>query len=91
MGPGDVMAFVVLMTALGVLGIAFSPIGRALADRLRGKQRDAALDTGEFEALREELQGVHRQLDELAERQDFTERLLAQAREKGLLQAPKER
>jgi hypothetical protein len=85
------MAFVVLMTALGVLGVAFSPIGRALADRLRGARPDAALDSGEFEALREELQGLRQQLADLAERQDFAERLLAQVREKGLLQAPKER
>jgi hypothetical protein len=85
------MAFVVLMTALGVFGVAFSPIGRALADRLRGRQQDAALDSGEVEALRDELTVVRQQVAELAERQDFTERLLAQAREKGLLQAPKER
>ncbi len=34
---------------------------------------------------------VRQQVAELAERQDFTERLLGQARERGLLNAPKER
>ncbi len=91
MGPMDVMAFLALMATLGTVGVVFSPVGRALAERLRGRPRDPGLDTGEIEALRDELAAIHRQVDELAERQDFTERLLAQAREKGLLQAPKER
>ncbi len=91
MGPMDVMAFLALMVTLGAVGVVFSPIGRALAERLRGRHRDPGLDTGEIEALRDELAAIHRQVDELAERQDFTERMLAQARERGLLQAPKER
>jgi hypothetical protein len=41
--------------------------------------------------MREELTGLRQQVSELAERQDFTERLLAQARERGLLNPPKER
>jgi hypothetical protein len=89
--PGDLIAFIALLATLGSVFVAFSPIGRAFAERLRGRPRDPGLDTGEVEALRDELQGVRRQLDELAERQDFTERMLARAREQGLLQAPKER
>ncbi len=101
MGPGDVMAFVVLMATLGVLGVAFSPIGRALGERLRGKQRDAALVSGEFEVLREEVaqlrvevEGVQdrlRNVDEIENRLDFAERMLAQVKERGLLSPPKER
>jgi len=90
-GPTDVLAFVVLMLTLGSVGMAFSPLGRALAERLRGRPTGPALDSGEVEALRDELAGVRRQLDELAERQDFSERLLAQVKERGLLNAPKER
>jgi hypothetical protein len=90
-GPIDALAFAVLMLVLGSVGVSFSPLGRALADRLRGRPRDGALTTGEVDALRDELQSVRQHLEELAERQDFTERLLAQARERGLLQAPKER
>jgi len=90
-GPGDVLAFTVLMATLGALGVAFSPIGRALAERLRGKSRERTLDSGEVDAIRDELYAVHRQVEELAERQDFAERLLGQAREKGLLPPPKER
>ncbi len=91
MGPMDVMAFLALMATLGTVGVAFSPLGRALAERIRGRPRGPALDTGEVEALHDELAAIRRQVDELAERQDFTERMLAQARERGLLQAPKER
>lgn len=91
MGPNDAMAFVVLMLTIGAVFTAFSPIGRALADRLRGRHPDPSLNSAEVETLRDQLQGLRRELEELAERQDFTERMLAQARERGLLQAPKER
>jgi len=90
-GPNDAIAFVVLMATIGVIFTAFSPIGRALARRLGGESRDRALDSGEVDALRDELHSLQQQVTELAERQDFTERMLAQARERGLLQAPKER
>ena len=43
------------------------------------------------EVLREEVASLRQEVAELAERQDFAERLLAQAREKGLLQAPRDR
>ncbi len=79
--------FLTLLGGFVVLG----PVGRALAERLRGKAREPSLDTGEVQALREEMAGLRREVTELAERQDFTERLLAQARERGLLQAPKDR
>ena len=68
--------------------VALGPIGRALGDRLRGRSRADALDSGEIEALRDDLASVRQQLAELAERQDFAERLLAQARERGQLPSP---
>jgi hypothetical protein len=77
-----------LFVFLGV--VALGPIGRAFAERLRGKGHEPALDSAEVEALRDELAGLRQLVGELAERQDFTERLLAQTREKGLLAAPKE-
>jgi len=90
-GPNDVIAFVVLMATIGTVLTAFSPLGRALAERLRGKGHEPALDSAEVEALRDEVTGLRQQVAELAERQDFTERLLGQVRERGLLNAPKER
>ncbi len=89
MDPAETIAALGFFAVLAF--IVAGPIGRAFADRLRGKGRDAALDTGEVESLRDDLQSLRQQVAELAERQDFTERLLAQARERGLLSPPKER
>jgi len=72
-------------------------LARAFAKRIAG----GAPNSREIEGLREEVaqlrgevDGLHerlRDVDEIQNRLDFTERLLAQARERGLLQAPKER
>lgn len=43
---------------------------------------------GEVTALRQELDGVHREVAELAERVDFTERLLAKQRDAQRLAPP---
>jgi hypothetical protein len=89
--PGPIIAAIGVFTTIIVGFVALGPIGRAIAERLRGKAHAPALDTGEVAALRDEVAGVRQQVAELAERQDFAERLLAQVRERGLLQAPKER
>ncbi len=44
--------------------------------------------TAELEAVREEMAALRHHVAELEERQDFAERLLAQARERGLLAGP---
>jgi hypothetical protein len=79
--------FATILTAIVTLG----PVGRAFGDRLRGKGPAAPL--GEVHEQLDEvltrLEEVQKQLGDLAERQDFTERLLAQVRERGLLEAPK--
>jgi hypothetical protein len=74
----------------GMLGIvAFSPIGRAIAERLRGRSAQA-LPSEELDDVRAHLQSLSEQVSELAERQDFAERLLAQTREKGAIGPAKE-
>jgi len=76
---------VVMIFGTGMLGVvAFSPIGRAISNAIQKKSgvvpspelRDAIDD------LADRFEGMQRQVSELAERQDFAERLLAQAREK---------
>ena len=78
-----------IITGVVILGVAFSPIGRAVAHRImHGKAprqpelADPRVDdlSGEVAILREQLEAMH-------DRLDFTERLLAQAREKGQLGA----
>lgn len=81
---GEVFA-IIMVFGTGMIGvIAFSPIGRAIAERLRGKDANA-LPSEELDDMRAHLQSMQEQLSELAERQDFSERLIAQAKEKGTL------
>jgi hypothetical protein len=78
----DIIA-IVMVFGTGIVGlIAFSPIGRAIALRIR-----APVDTPDqdLDEVRDQVAALSQQVSELAERQDFSERLLAQAREKGLL------
>ena len=81
----DILVPIIMVFGTGMVGIvAFSPIGHAIAERLRGKDA-GALPSEELDDMRAHLQSMQEQLSELAERQDFSERLLAQAKEKGTL------
>ncbi len=78
---------VVMVFGTGMLGlVAFSPIGRAISARILRKGGAAAPPelADQMDELAERVEGIQRQVAELAERQDFAERLLAKAREKGL-------
>jgi hypothetical protein len=89
-GPSPEQLLIALVGSAVILGIIFlGPVGRALADGLRhlfGARRGQ--DTAEVEAMREEVAALQHRVAELEERQDFAERLLAQARERGLLTGP---
>jgi len=86
---GPVGLFVTLIVALVVRG----PIGQAIGERIRHKAVSGGGATPEVEERLDQvaarLDSVQQQLGDLAERQDFTERLLTRARERGLLEAPK--
>lgn len=72
----DILAIVFIFGGAAVVGLAFSPIGRALADRLRhGK---ALAEAPEIDpAVYAELDQLRTEMSELQERVDFAERLLA--------------
>ena len=57
------------------------PIAAAVAKRISGEHRPRVDDAGEREQMRSELQQLRQEVGELAERVDFTERLLARERE----------
>ena len=79
---------IVLFVMMGAVGLSFSPVGRALARRLGGGDKGESAESAalaEVDALREELQALRGEVGEMQERLDFTERLLAQAREQGKL------
>ena len=66
-----------LIVGLGALFFVRSAFGRALAQRIR----EGSVTEADFAALVGEFQEVRRELDQVQERLDFTERLLAQQRE----------
>jgi hypothetical protein len=71
-----VLAIIFLFGGGAVVAISFSPIGKAVADRLRhGK---APLPAPEVDpAIFEELDHMRAEISEMQERLDFAERLLA--------------
>ena len=82
-----ILAIVFLFGGGTCVALGFSPVGKAVADRIRGKH---ALP--DIEELRSEvaeardghgasLEQVRQEVAELAERLDFAERMLAQQRE----------
>ncbi len=79
--------FGTILTALVTLG----PIGRAVADRVRSRGAGAPIAAlqEQLDEVLARLDEVQRQLGDMSERQDFAERMLARARERGLLEAPK--
>lgn len=79
----DVIAIIMVFSVPIVGVIALGPIGKAIGERLRGGA--SRQDHEELEAMREQLQGLQEQVSELAERQDFTERVVAQVRERGAI------
>jgi hypothetical protein len=78
-----ILAIIFLFGGGTVAAVSFSPVGRALADRIRGHKSPAGPDP---EVLTE-LDQLRQELTEVQERLDFAERLLSQRREAGQLAA----
>jgi hypothetical protein len=80
------MAFTLVITGIVILGPVGRAIGRVIMYRLGGEKERTlpAADVHELRGLLEDqgarLDSVQRQVSDLAERQDFAERMLAQAR-----------
>jgi len=79
---------IILVVAVALRGILRSPVGEAIAERIRTRtQRRGSVGSddpqrvAELEAQVSHLQG---QVSELAERIDFAERMLAERRERKL-------
>jgi len=78
-----------LITGVVILGVAFSPIGRDFAHRIMNGRapRQPELADPRVDDLSGEMAILREQLEATQDRLDFTERMLAQAREKGQLGA----
>ncbi|HEY6207736.1 MAG TPA: hypothetical protein VIW28_01635 [Gemmatimonadales bacterium] len=87
--PPEAIAFLSVVTLIGGFALLM-PVVRALAERLRPRQESGNRE--ELQAMREdvaqEVQQVRREVAELSERVDFTERLLAKQREAERLGPP---
>lgn len=70
-----ILAIIFLFGGGALVGISFSPVGKAVAARIRG---DAAGPSGPDPEILAELDGLRHELTEVQERLDFAERLLAQ-------------
>jgi hypothetical protein len=82
----DILAVVFIFGGGSLFLLAISPIGKAIAERIRGGAPNAPGAVHEaLEGLREdmltELQQIRHEVSELGERMDFAERMLAQHRE----------
>jgi hypothetical protein len=82
----DILAIVFIFGGGSLFLLAVSPVGRAIADRIRGAgtglPRDVAdrIRDSQIEMM-DEVESLRREVTELGERLDFTERVLAQQRE----------
>jgi Tfp pilus assembly protein PilO len=88
--PREAVAFLLFVAVVGGFVLLY-PVVRALAERLRPRPETGVKD--EMQALRDdvlqELQQLHREMAELSERVDFTERLLAKQRDAERLAPPR--
>jgi hypothetical protein len=75
----DISAVLITFFIFGGLFWVTRPLVQALAERIRHRSEPAAVGHGE-EVL-EELRAMRRDMAELAERVDFTERVLAKQRD----------
>ncbi len=76
----------IIITGMLIIG----PIGRAIGGAITywlggGKRQKEALPGPDLDEVHDRLDVLQRQVAELAERQEFTERLLAQARQERAL------
>jgi len=85
---------VVVFGALGLRWLFRTPVGEAIAERIRegrrhGRRTIGGEDRAQATALQERVAQLEGQLSELAERVDFTERLLAKQRNADRLAPPR--
>jgi len=73
----DPRAFLVFVLMFGGVMVVLRPLAAALADRIRRPSVRPGEDREDQQELVDEVRAMRQELSELAERVDFTERLLA--------------
>ncbi len=87
----DIIAIVLLFGGGTLIALSLSPIGRAIADRIKGvgsgSSGDVVRQLEETQGhVLDELDALRQEVAEVQERLDFTERLLANQRDVGRLE-----
>lgn len=88
----DIVAIMLIFGGGTLFALSMSPVGRAVADRIRGTSRDGAIGYKDLEELREaqmtildDVEALRNEIAEVNERVDFAERLLAMRNDVGKL------
>jgi ubiquinone biosynthesis protein UbiJ len=81
MNPPEVMA---LLAVVAGFVFVLRPLVGAIAKRIAGEHRRPGLEPAEREEILSEIQAVRQEVADLAERVDFTERLLARQQQDAL-------
>ncbi len=85
----DILAIIFIFGGGALAVIAYSPVGKAFAARIRGETPGAmAALQGTDPAVLDELDRLRAELTEVHERLDFTERLVASRTEPATLKQP---
>ncbi len=79
-----ILAIIFIFGVPGVIALSFTPIGKALTERIRHGVQPRLVESEP--AMYDELDALRREVGELAERVDFTERLLAKQNEPRLVE-----
>ena len=69
--------------------LAISPVGRAIADRIRARGIAPAVEPEAQRAMLDDVQQLRQEVADLAERVDFMERLQAKSRDADRLAPPR--
>lgn len=85
----DILAIILIFGGGTLTAISFSPVGRAVADRLRYGRQSLPQAEPDHEVY-DELDRLRTDVSELQERLDFTERLLAKGTADAVTAAVKE-
>lgn len=87
MGPDVIVPIAGMLTGIVLTGMVFlGPVGRAIGSAINywlagGHRQQPALRAGDMDEVLDRLDSLQHQIGEIADRQDFSERLLARVQQ----------